>query len=82
MSIERPPAAAWPAGSHEEDHDRKWPWPARLAMTLLLVPVLCGAIVAVEGTLDGYGVWLSILSVSLAVVIVMAVWATTAGSQR
>jgi hypothetical protein len=82
MSTDQPQTTAWQAGRDEQDRDHKWPWPARLAMTLLLVPVWCGALVSCEGDLDGYGLWLSILSVSLAVVIVTVVWATTGRSQR
>jgi uncharacterized membrane protein YhdT len=62
--------------------DGKWPLPARLAMTLLLIPVWCGVLLAVEGDLSNFGLWVSILCVSVSVVIVTVVWATTGRSQR
>jgi hypothetical protein len=73
---------AWPPARPEPPSDRKWPWPARLAMTLLLAPVWCGVLVCVEGDLSSYGLWISILSVSVAVGTTTTVWATTGRSQR
>jgi hypothetical protein len=81
VSIDRPAAAAWPPGRHEPRRD-KWPWPARLAMTILLAVVWCGVLVCVEGDLSSYGLWITILSVSLFVVTAATIWATTGRSQR
>jgi hypothetical protein len=82
MSVDRLEPVDRRAGRDHERGDGKWPWPARLAMTVLLLPVWCGVLIAVEGDLSGYGLWLSILCVSLAVVIVTVVWTTTGRSQR
>jgi hypothetical protein len=82
MSIDRLEPPVRRAGSDEDDGDRRWPWPARLATTLLLVPVWCGVLVCVEGDLSSYGLWITFLSVSLFVVIGATVWATTGRSQR
>jgi hypothetical protein len=82
MSIDRLEPPAPRAGSDEDHSDRRWPWPARLAMTLLLVPVWCGVLVCVEGDLSSYGLWITFLSVSLFVVIGATIWATTGRSQR
>jgi hypothetical protein len=62
--------------------DRKWPRPARLLVTMALLPVWAGAILAAGGSLNFIGSWFAWLMNVLMIVVVIAVWAATARSQR
>jgi hypothetical protein len=62
--------------------DRKWPAWARIVVTLLLLPVWAGAILAAENDLSGLGVWFDLLMIGLMALIVVAAWITTQHSQR
>ena len=62
--------------------DRKWPWPARLLVTVALLPVWAAAILASENSLNFIGSWFSPVMIVLMIAMVVAVWAATARSQR
>jgi hypothetical protein len=62
--------------------DRKWPRPARLLVTVALLPVWAAAILAAENSLNFIGSWFSPVMIALMIVTVIAVWAATARSQR
>ena len=62
--------------------DRKWPTWARIAVTVLLLPVWAAAILAAENDLSGLGVWFDLLMIALMALIVVAAWITTQHSQR
>jgi hypothetical protein len=82
MSTNQPQAASGQPDTDQRGGNRKWPWPARLAMTILLAPVWCGVLICVEGDLSSYGLWITILSGSLFIVIAAVIWVTTARSQK
>jgi hypothetical protein len=65
-----------------EADDQKWPWPARLLVTVLLLPVGAAAILAAENSLNFIGSWFSPVIIVLMIAIIIAVWVTTARSQR
>jgi hypothetical protein len=79
-TADRPDGAA--DGSVRLTDDRKWPWPARLLITLALLPVCAAAILASENSLNFIGIWFGPLMTALMVAIIIAVWAATARSQR
>jgi FtsH-binding integral membrane protein len=62
--------------------ERKWPVWARVAVTLLLLPVWAAAILAAENDLSGLGTWFDLVMVGLMAVIIVAAWVTTRDSQR
>jgi hypothetical protein len=62
--------------------DRKWPTWARIAVTVLLLPLWAAAILAAENDLSGLGVWFDLLMIALMALIVVAAWITTQHSQR
>jgi protein-S-isoprenylcysteine O-methyltransferase Ste14 len=62
--------------------DRKWPWPARLVVTVALLPVWAAAILASENSLNFIGSWFSPVMIVLMIAAVVAVWAATGRSQR
>ena len=69
-------------GSARRTNDRKWPRTARLLVTIVLLPVWAAVILASENSFNFIGVWFSPLMTALIVAAVIAVWATTARSQR
>jgi hypothetical protein len=62
--------------------DRKWPAWARIAVTLLLVPVWAAAILAAENDFGALGTWFDLLMIALMAVVTVAAWITTQHSQR
>jgi hypothetical protein len=62
--------------------DRKWPWAARLLVTIALLPVWAAAILASENSLNFIGSWFGPLMTALMIAVVIAVWAATARWQR
>jgi hypothetical protein len=77
----RPDGAA--DGSARRSDDRKWPRKARLLVTIALLPVWAAVILASENSFNFIGgVWFGPLMTALIVAVVIAVWATTARSQR
>jgi hypothetical protein len=70
-------------GSDRRDAEgRKWPWPARLLVTVALLPVWAAAILASENSLNFIGSWFSPVMIVLMIATIIAVWAATARSQR
>jgi hypothetical protein len=69
-------------GSARDANDRKWPWPARLLVTVALLPVWAAAILAAENSLNFIGSWFSPVMIVLMIATIIAVWAATARSQR
>ena len=61
---------------------RTWPRPARLLLTVALLPVWAAAILASENSLNFIGSWFSPVMIVLMIAMVVAVWAATARSQR
>ena len=63
---------------------RKWPWPARLVVTVLLMPVGAAALLASENSFNGQFnlIWFGPLMTAVIVAVVIAVWAATTRSQR
>jgi hypothetical protein len=78
-----PDGTANGSGRHEAG-DHKWPWPARLAVAVALMPVGAAALLASENSFDGQFnlIWFGPLMTAVIVAVVIAVWATTARSQR
>jgi K+ transporter len=76
------PDASANGSARREAGDRKWPWPVRLLVTAALLPVCAAAILAAENSLNFIGSWFSPVMVALMIVTVIAVWVTTAHSQR
>jgi len=70
------------AGSARAADDRRWPRPARLLVTVALLPVWAAAILAAENSLNFIGSWFGPLMIALMIATVVAAWATTARSQR
>jgi hypothetical protein len=62
--------------------DRKWPWPARLLVTVAMFPLCAAAILAAENSLNFITSWFSPVMIALMIVIVIVTWAATARSQR
>jgi FtsH-binding integral membrane protein len=62
--------------------DRKWPVWARIAVTVLLLPVWAAAILAAENDFSELGAWFDPLMIGLMAVITVAAWITTQHSQR
>jgi hypothetical protein len=62
--------------------DRNWPAWARIAVTLLLLPVWAAAILAAENDFSELGTWFDLLIIGLMAVVTVAVWITTQHSQR
>ena len=71
------------SGRHEAG-DRKWPWPTRLVVAVLLLPVGAAALLASENSFDGQFnlIWFGPLMTAVIVAVVIAVWVATARSQR
>jgi hypothetical protein len=69
------------SGRHEVS-DRKWPWGVRLLVAVLLLPVWAAALLVSENSLNFIGIWFGPLMTAVIVAVVIAVWATTARSQR
>jgi hypothetical protein len=69
-------------GSDRLTNDRKWPWAARLLVTIALLPVWAAAILAAENSLNFIGSWFGPLMTALMIAVVIAVWTATARSQR
>jgi hypothetical protein len=69
-------------GSARLTGDRKWPWPARLLVTIVLLPVWAAAILASENSFNFIGNWFGPLMAALMVAVVIAIWAATARSER
>jgi hypothetical protein len=70
-------------GSARRTSDRKWPRTVRLLVTIALLPVWAAVILASENSFNFIGgVWFGPLMTALIVAVVIAVWATTARSQR
>jgi hypothetical protein len=74
------PGAA--ARTGREVGDRRRPRPARMLVTLALVPVWAAAILAAENDLAFVGAWFGPVMIALMVATVIAVWTATARSQR
>jgi hypothetical protein len=75
----RPGAAG---GSRRGAGDRKWPRPARLLVTVALLPVWAAAILAAENDFSFIGGWFDPLMIGLMIATVIAAWTATARSQR
>ena len=71
-----------PGGTARPDGDRKWPWPVRLLVIVAVLPVWAAAILASENSLNFIGSWFGPLMIVLMIATVIAIWATTARSQR
>jgi hypothetical protein len=69
-------------GGARQTADRTWPRPARLLVTVALLPVWAAAILAAENDLAFIGNWFDPLMIVLMIATVIAVWAATARSQR
>jgi Na+-driven multidrug efflux pump len=69
-------------GSAPQTGDRKWPRTARLIVTIALLPVWAAVILASENSFNFIGIWFGPLMTALIVAVVIAVWATTARTQR
>ena len=69
-------------GSARLTSDHKWPRSVRLLVTVALLPVWAGAILAAENSLNFIGSWFGPLMIALMIATVVAVWAATARSQR
>ncbi|HEY3649986.1 MAG TPA: hypothetical protein VGL33_18620 [Streptosporangiaceae bacterium] len=76
------PGGTADGSARREAGDPKWPRPVRLLVTVALLPVWAAAILAAENSLNFIGSWFSPVMVALMIVTVIAVWATTARSQR
>jgi hypothetical protein len=79
-TADRPDGAA--DGSARLTGGRKWPWPARLLVTIALLPVWAAAILASENSLNFIGSWFGPLMTALMIAVIIAVWVTTARWQR
>ena len=75
-----PPGAA--GGTHRGAGGRKWPRPARLLVTVALLPVGAAVILAAENDLAFIGSWFDPLMIGLMLATVIVAWTTTARSQR
>jgi hypothetical protein len=75
-----PPGA--PGGTPDGTGDRKWPRPARLLVTVALLPLWAAAILAAENDFAFIGSWFDPLMIGLMLATVIAVWAATANGQR
>jgi hypothetical protein len=76
------PDATAEGSTRRDGDDRKWPWPARLLVTVALLPVWAAAILASENSLNFIGSWFSPVMIVLMIAVIIAVWAATARSQR
>ena len=77
------PDATANGSARREAGDRKWPWGVRLLVAVLLLPVWVAALLASENSFNGFmGIWFGPLMTAVIVAVVIAVWATTARSQR
>ena len=77
----RTPAGA--AGSAGRPGDeRKWPRPARLLVTVALLPVGAAVILAAENDLAFIGSWFDPLMIALMIGTVIVAWTSTGRSQR
>jgi Na+-driven multidrug efflux pump len=79
-TADRPDGAA--DGSARLTNDRKWPWAARLLVTIALLPVWAAAILASENSFNFIGNWFGPLMTAVMVAVVIAVWVATARWQR
>ena len=79
-TVRTPDSAA--GGTARPGGDRKWPWPARLLVTVALLPIWAAAILAAENDFAFIGNWFDPLMIALMIATVIAVWAATARSQR
>jgi hypothetical protein len=75
-TVRAPDGAARPTG------DRKWPWPARLLVTVALLPVGAAAILAAENDLAFIGSWFDPIMIALMIATVIVAWTATGRSQR
>ena len=62
--------------------DRKWPWPARLLVTVALLPVGAAVILGAENDLAFIGSWFDPLMIALMIATVIVAWTATGRSQR
>jgi K+ transporter len=62
--------------------DGKWPWPARLLVTVALLPVGAAVILAAENDLAFIGSWFDPLMIALMIATVIVAWTATGRSQR
>jgi len=69
-------------GTRRGAGDGKWPRPARLLVTVALLPVWAAVILAAENDFSFIGSWFDPLMIGLMIVTVIAAWAATARSQR
>jgi hypothetical protein len=68
--------------ARREADDRKWSWGVRLLVAVLLLPVWAAALLVSKNSLNFIGIWFGPLMTAFIVAVVIAVWATTAHSQR
>jgi hypothetical protein len=62
--------------------DRTWPWPARLLVTVALLPVGAAVILAAENDFAFIGSWFDPLMIALMIATVIVAWTSTGRSQR
>lgn len=69
-------------GTRPEAGDRKWPRPARLLVTVALLPVWAAVILAAENDFSFIGSWFDPLMIAVMIATVIVAWTATARSQR
>ena len=79
-TVRTPDGAA--GGTAESAGDRKWPWPARLLVTVALLPVGAAVILAAENDFAFIGSWFDPLMIALMIATVIVAWTATGRSQR
>jgi hypothetical protein len=62
--------------------DRKWSWPARLLVTVALLPVWAAVTLAAENDFSFIGTWFDPLMIALMITTVIVAWTATGRSQR
>lgn len=71
------------SGTIRPASDRKWPWPARLLVTLALMPVGAAVILTSENSFtSAIGLFFAPLMVALSGAIVIVTWLATGRRQR
>ena len=70
------------AGLAGQAASRRWPWPARLLVTVALLPVWAAAILAAENDFSFIGTWFDPLMIALMIATVVVAWTATGRSQR
>ena len=70
------------SGTARPAGDRTWPWPARLLVTVALLPVGAAVILAAENDFAFIGSWFDPVMIALMIVTVIVAWTTTGRSQR